>query len=95
MTPLLQLNKKFKLFKNKSLDKTPKYDIMVTWKNNPNGGKNYETVKGESNKEEETLNRLNYIVSQKNNIYLTDLPKDILMCNGKPVGVEISYCFPR
>lgn len=41
--------------------------------------------------EKETLNRLNYIVSKKNDVLLTELPKDILIFNGKPVGTEITY----
>ena len=41
--------------------------------------------------ENETLNRLNYIVSKRKDITLTDLPSEIVTCNGKPVGVLITY----
>lgn len=41
--------------------------------------------------EKETLNRLNYLVSKRKDITLTDLPSDLLTYNGKPVGVEITY----
>lgn len=56
------------------------------------GAIDYISQKGEYKLDEnETLNRLNYIVSQQKNIYLTDLPSDILTCNGKPIGVPINY----
>lgn len=39
----------------------------------------------------EVRNRLNYIVSKKNDVKLTNLPQDILTFNGKIVGVAIEY----
>lgn len=41
--------------------------------------------------ENETMNRLKYILSKRNDITLTDLPSDILIYNGKPVGIPITY----
>jgi len=41
--------------------------------------------------ENETKNRLNHIINKKESVYLTDLPSEILTCNGKPVGVKIAY----
>ncbi len=41
--------------------------------------------------EKETLDRLNYIVSKRSEIFLTDLPNNILTFKGKPVGVPIKY----
>jgi len=41
--------------------------------------------------EKETLNRLNYVISKRKDVTLTDLPSDLLTHNGKPVGVTITY----
>ena len=40
---------------------------------------------------ENVLERLNYIISKKNDVLLTCLPNDILMYKGNPVGVQITY----
>lgn len=41
--------------------------------------------------ENETLNRLNYIVSKKKDVKMTDIPDDILTFKGKAVGVPLTY----
>lgn len=41
--------------------------------------------------EVEVRNRLNYIVSKRNDVKLTKLPQDTLCFNGKIVGVTIEY----
>lgn len=56
------------------------------------GSIDYISQRGEYKLEEnETLERLNYIISKRKDITLTDLPSEILTCNGKPVGVAITY----
>jgi len=56
------------------------------------GAIEYIARKGEYKLDEkETLNRLNYIVSKREDVSLTDLPREILTCNGKPIGVSINY----
>jgi len=41
--------------------------------------------------EKETLDRLNYIISRKAHVSLTDLPNELLTYGGKPIGVGINY----
>ena len=41
--------------------------------------------------EKDVFNRLKYILSKKNDVILTDLPNEILIYDGKPVGVVIEY----
>ena len=41
--------------------------------------------------ENDTLNRLNYIVSKKRDVKMTDIPDDILTFKGKAVGVPLTY----
>lgn len=41
--------------------------------------------------EKEVSNRLNYIVSKKKDVVLTDLPTDVMIYDEKPVGVVINY----
>lgn len=41
--------------------------------------------------EDYILNKLNYIVSMKDEVFLTDLPNEVLLNNGKPVGVKMKY----
>ena len=37
------------------------------------------------------MERLSYIVSQRDSVKKTELPSDILFCNGKPVGIKMPY----
>ena len=41
--------------------------------------------------EEDTLNRLKYLVSKKDDVSMTDLPSGLLTCRGKAVGALIKY----
>lgn len=41
--------------------------------------------------EDYTMERLSHIVSQRDSVKKTQLPSDILFCNGRPVGIKMPY----
>ena len=67
------------------------YNDAVTYKIYK-GAIEYIAERGEYKLDEnETQRRLNYLVSKRNDVTLTDLPSNVLTFNGKAVGVDITY----